>query len=508
MKPDHPRHAFQGLTPGQTLFFGADDIGKTGMERLEDNVIGFITAYRLFQEAERVLLAVSGGADSIALLHIMHRLVDREILRLALVCIHVNHGLRGAAGDADEAFVVEQATKLGLPLTIERIDVATYAKAEKLSIETAARQLRLACLSEVARSEKCSWIATGHQRDDNAETVLHRLRRGTGFRGLGGIWPARELCDGLTWGRPLLNCTRLEIEAYLRTRGLVWREDHTNSNCIYTRNHIRHRLLPSLQREASGSLTDLLSKLATSSCKLYTHIARQAAEAEARHVHSTDDECLIEKEALAHLPQPVAVELIRRQLTSLDCGERDLTQRHFRSILDLTRSASPDKAPLLPDGLIACRRGQYVALHRPVKRNPIPVESPAAQITVPGAASFGGYSVEASTMSSHDLSIAEIKHDKSPLLEYLDLGRIKGPLVVRRRQRGDRFQPLGLAGWKRLGKFLTAARVPEAARDKVLVLEDAEGIIWVCPIRISERVKVTDRTRQILVLEVTHTGTN
>lgn len=475
------------------------------MEHLEDNVVRFINAHNLFRGAGRVLLAISGGADSIALLHVMYRLVDRGVLHLDLACVHVNHGLRGAAGDADEAFVAEQAARLGLPLTTRTVDAATHAKTHRLSIETAGRQLRLACLSEAARSQGCAWIATGHQKDDNAETVLHRLRRGTGFRGLGGIWSARQLCEGLTWARPLLDNTRAEIVAYLQARNLKWREDHTNADCVHTRNYIRHCLLPKLQSEASGSLVEQLASLAMSSQRLHAHVAELAEIAEAQHVH-TGTECRLEARALAALPNLVAVELIRRLLTSLGCGERDLTRYHYQGILELAMSDSTVPASILPGGFLACRRGEQIVLRRHIASPSIPVDTPSVEIAIPGTTDSGDYRIEARILSPSDITRTRIEDDKNPLLEYLDLGRIKGSVVVRRRRRGDHFQPLGLAGQKKVGKFLTAARTPEVIRQKVLVFEDSERIIWVCPVRISERVKVTDQTRQILVLEVTDVG--
>ena len=476
------------------------------MERLEDNVVRFVEAHHLFQGAGQVLLAVSGGADSIALLHIMHGLVDQGILHIELACIHVNHGLRGAAGDADEAFVAEQAAKLKLPMKTRTVDVATHAQTHRLSVETAGRQLRLACLSEIARSQRCTWIATGHQKDDNAETVVHRLRRGTGFRGLGGIWPARQLREGLTWARPLLDTTRDEIVAYLQSRNLKWREDRTNADCIHTRNYIRHRLLPELQRETAGSLVEQLASLALSSQRLYARVAEQAKIAETQYVRTDTDQCLIETEILATLPGLVAVELIRRQLVHLGCGEQNLTTCHYQGILALATSDLMVKAPILPGGFVAYRRSGRVILRRPIAPHEIPRNTPSVEIAIPGTTDFSDYRIEACILSPTDIARTEIENDKNPLLEYLDLSGIKGPLVVRQRRCGDRFQPLGLASQKKVGKFLTAARVPETTRQKTLVFEDSEGIIWVCPVRISERVKVTDQTRQILVLEVTDLG--
>ncbi|MHC4690234.1 MAG: tRNA lysidine(34) synthetase TilS, partial [Planctomycetota bacterium] len=142
------------------------------------------------------MLAVSGGADSIALLYVMNSLKKQGIVDCFLMCAHIHHQLRDKEADKDEQFVISKCEELGVPIETKRIDVLEYAAEKKISIETAARQLRISCLIDIAKVHKCDYIATGHQKDDNAETVLQRLGRGTGYRGLGGIWPLRELERG------------------------------------------------------------------------------------------------------------------------------------------------------------------------------------------------------------------------------------------------------------------------------------------------------------------------
>jgi len=473
------------------------------VEPLEDKVACFIRAHRLFEGTARILLAVSGGADSIALLHVMRTLASKGVLPADLTCIHINHQLRGAASTGDAAFVLEQAAKLKLPCITRNIDVSTWARTQKLSIETAGRQLRLACLGQVAQGHDCAWIATGHQQDDNAETVLHRLRRGTGFRGLAGIWPYRPLADGPRLARPLLGCTRAEIVAYLQSRHLKWREDRSNADCVYTRNYIRHRLLPHLQSECAGPLTAELADLAASAQNLHLRVAKEAEAATIRHVTSVGDARAIEAVALAALPEMVAVELVRGQLTGLGCGERDLTQHHYRGILALARPDSTGKAMCLPGGFVACRQHDRIVLCRPASSDSVPIPTAGAKLTVPGTTDFAGYRIEARILTCTESVMKEIKGDKGPFVEYLDFDRIGSDFVVRGRRQGDRFVPLGLPGEKKVGKFLTAARVPEETRRQVLIVADQEQILWVCPVRISERVRITDRTRRILALSVT-----
>jgi len=189
------------------------------VSELEQRIADFVRDNELLDSAGRVLLAVSGGADSTALLYAMCALKDRGILVAELVCAHINHRLRGIRGDQDEEFVVEQAEKLGLKVRTRRVDVRGFARKARLSIETAAREMRISALLEIAAECDCNLVATAHQKDDNAETVVQRLARGTGIRGLGGIWPRRALGQGhIRFVRPMLCATRCDVIAYLKGR--------------------------------------------------------------------------------------------------------------------------------------------------------------------------------------------------------------------------------------------------------------------------------------------------
>jgi tRNA(Ile)-lysidine synthase len=470
----------------------------------EDKVAAFAAAYELIGPEDRVLVAVSGGADSVALLHALSQLRSGGGLRCDLVCAHVNHHLRGPASDADERFVQSQASVLGLPFAVTSLDVAGFAGQRRLSIETAARVLRMQALLDMANQSQCHVIACGHQKNDNAETVIHRLLRGTGLRGLGGIWPSRSAGEGVRLVRPLLCVTRHEVVEYLRDRGLAWQEDATNADCRFTRNAIRRLLLPALQQEATSSLMETLSCLALSSHGLYARtIASEVDRVQQAAVQSTGDGGLsLDVETLKAEPPYVQAELIRQALARLGCGERDLAEVHYAGLLALVGARHRSQGVSLPGGFSAQRRGAALHISHHV---PATAHEPGAgpiQIQVPGPTRTGTCLVEAVIVPMDEALARRIRTNRCPTTEWLDCDQLNMPLVLREPRPGDRFRPLGQSHDKKVGRFLLDARISRDRRDQVVVVEDHDKIVWVCPVRISDLVKVTAATRRVVQISI------
>ncbi|MHC4158681.1 MAG: tRNA lysidine(34) synthetase TilS [Planctomycetota bacterium] len=475
----------------------------------EKKVAGFIKGRAAFGTSDRILLAVSGGADSTALMHVMSALKAEGVTGAELLCTHLNHQLRGGEADADEEFVVKQAGDLKLSVITGRIDVRGYASERKLSIETAARQLRIEKLIDMAKANGCGWIATGHQKNDNAETVLQRLARGTGIRGLGGIWPVRDFGKGVSFVRPLLCVSRDEIVEYLQGRGLQWCQDRTNVDYSYRRNFIRHQLLPELQRDCSGSLIEQLSELAETARKFYSLVCERAEKAWEESADFRGGILKVNLEVFRREAAAVKVELVRRGLTAIGSGEGDLTQKHYERILQLAEQNEGGKRIELPRGfvvqweydkLIFMRAGELFKAEEQTAKS--------MQVEIPGQVRFGRYLIEARVLEASECDIEKFRAEKNEFTEWFDLEKVKGPLAVRFRQAGDRFTPLGLGEQKKVGKFLTAALVRQELRKKVLVVCDSEKIIWVWPIRISELVKLTNQTRKVVQLKITDAKQN
>ncbi|HUT28239.1 MAG TPA: tRNA lysidine(34) synthetase TilS [Sedimentisphaerales bacterium] len=484
------------------------------MLQLEGKVAAFISSQDLLGRADRVLLAVSGGADSTALMYAMCALKAKGVIAAELLCCHINHQLRGAEADLDEEFVLGMAAKLELPITTRRADVRLFAEQNKLSIETAGRKLRMQALLEVARDIGCKCVATAHQKNDNAETLVQRLLRGTGFRGLCGIWSARTFGEGIRFVRPLLCVARDEVIEYLRARNLRWRVDHTNLDCTFKRNFIRHRLLPALQADSRGSVLEQLSELAQAALRLHGLVSSSAERAWAESADCSDDSVVLDVKKLSPEHPAVKVELARCSLTQIGSGQGDLTQQHYERMLQLAQQNISGRQIVLPNGFMVRREyGRLIFSRARKETRTLPEKAESIELTVPGMTRFGTYLIEASFVEADKDDFAGRKTDsclprneaegKTNFVERFDSDKLKTPLLIRTRQAGDRFWPLGLAGDKKVGKFLTSAKAPQELRDRILIVADSEKIIWVCPIRMSEQVKVDSGTRNILQLRIT-----
>jgi len=477
----------------------------------EKKVADFIKANELFGSAERVLLAVSGGADSTALLYAMRALSSENILDAELLCAHMNHQLRGTQADLDEDFVLAQAAELKLAITTKRLDVRGFADRNKLSIETTARKLRIESLLQIAGANNCEALATAHQKNDNAETVLQRLVRGTGFRGLGGIWPVRVFADDIRFVRPLLCVRRDEIIEYLQKRNLKWRQDHTNADCTYRRNYIRHRLLPALQQDCTISVVEQLSELARSARGFYGLVCSRADKVWPELADCAGEKIALDSKMFLAQSQPVRVELIRRSLTSIGSGERDLTQHHYEMILQLAEQDVGGRKIELPGAFVVGAEYGNLIFARPQKSEIRSQKTEVRNLSsvvleVPGQTRFGRNLVKAAIFEADEEEFEKFKAEKSNFIERFDFDKIKLPLVVRFRRAGDRFVPLGLRAEKKVGKFLTAAQVPQQIRRRLLIIADSEKIIWVWPVRLSEQTRITGETRKILQLQITDTN--
>jgi len=461
---------------------------------------------RLLADCGRLLVAVSGGGDSVALLHGLKRLKDEGKIGCDIFVGHINHNLRGCDSDGDEEFVKSFAEELGLRCVSRSVDVKGYAGENKLSIETAARDVRIKCLVEMAESLNCNRIATAHHGDDNAETMIYRMGRGTGFKGLCGINPQNIFTlnnSSVTYIRPLLCVTKKEIVTYCQECGVGWRHDHTNDEFDYTRNRIRHLLIPYFQEQGGGALTKNLMTLSNNCQKLYERIERKI------EVHN--DQLFVQLDSggisvtgkiMKELSPIIQAEVIRMALVRVGCGQRDVTRKHYRNIIGLL-TGEGGKVIELPGGFTAKLEFGKILLYSPSESTDEAIyKEERVKIKIPGTVEFGGYEIRAKIIDAADCDLGKFIAEKTENIEWFDMDKIEGAIYARKRKDGDRFVPIGMTGEKKVGKFLTSSQVDYRLREKIIVVEDAKRIIWVGPVRASEETRVCGATGRVLCVEI------
>ncbi|MFQ6089893.1 MAG: tRNA lysidine(34) synthetase TilS [Candidatus Bipolaricaulia bacterium] len=445
-----------------------------------------IARYRMLAPGERVLTAVSGGVDSIVLLHLFYEL--REELKINLIVAHLDHRIRGEESRADAESVAAEAQRLGLPLVLEESDAPAYAKEEGLSLEEAAREVRYRFLEEAAAKVRADKIALGHQRDDLVETLLINLIRGAGLVGLRGMVPVRG-----RYIRPLIKCSRTEIERFAGEHRLEYRQDRTNLEKKYLRNRIRLELLPLLENYRPG-VAARLAQTAQVLGEAAHYLEERARERlEGLVLGEGDDELVLDREKLLE-EEPIIRAFILREAVRRARGTlRDIEFAHLQKMSKLIEGDSTRAECHLPGGLRFRRSGERLSI-APAQQEaePQPYELPL-QIGE-------NYLPEIGWRFTLEEAEPRLKSAEDPLRELIDHDRIEEPLLIRSWRPGDRLRPLGMAGTKKVQDLFVDEKVPPEERGRVPLFCDRRGIIWVVGIRLSEDYKVTEKTKRALLI--------
>lgn len=439
-----------------------------------------IETFAMLSQGDRVTAAVSGGADSVALLDFLCSLLD---YRLTVSACHLNHCLRGAESDRDEQLVRTMCAQYGIPLTVRRVDVAAKARSKGLSLETAARQARYAFFDELAAENGCK-IATAHTLSDTAETVLFNLARGTGIAGLCGIPPVRGHII-----RPLIGCTREQVEAYCHAHGLCYVTDSTNLSDLYTRNHIRHNIIPQLARvnsaalEAIGRMTDALREDA----EYLSNQARQAAQQLAR-----DGGLDAAETALLHPALRARVLALLLEESGVECSA--LRMEQIESLLKDGRKS-----------VLQVGSGKYIVVREGILRFERRVKMPKtgfpAQVLQKNLLDGQTITLDCkkqvyfSYINCLDYEIS----DNIPaflLKNAVDYDKIDASIILRTRQAGDRIRQAGRGCSKTLKKLFNELGLKE--RDRLCVIADSQGVVFAQGAGPDERAAVDKNTRRAL----------
>ncbi len=468
---------------------------------LLSRVLRTIERERLAPAGARVLAAVSGGADSVALLLILHELDAGGHIVLAGVA-HLNHLLRGPEADEDEAFCAAAAARLNVPFVSERIDVRQLAREQKRSVEDAARRARYAFLERAADRLGADAIAVAHTRDDQAETFLLRLIRGAGTRGLGGIRPRVGRIV-----RPLLDLDRVELRTYLEERAESYREDASNADVSIPRNRVRHELLPLLQSRFSPAITDVLAREVVLAQQDEDFLHHQAIELASRIVSreqgTSGESVRIDAAGLGSAPLALSSRVAHDVLSQL-AGSRPISFDHVQRLLAL--SAGEARRVVSVPGGRAVRAGDVIMLRPGRAEKPHEANRFAFLLSIPGEVQSvaHGWAIAAEPLPGLPPAapLAARGHEVAVAADAL-----VGPLAVRSRRQGDRFRPLGAPGARKLQDFLVDRKVPRTDRDALpLVVDGRDRIVWVVGLAVAEGFRVRDRSQGVILLKVKRLG--
>ena len=430
---------------------------------LLDRVVHTIERHRMFTSGDRVAIAVSGGADSVCLLHVLLELALRWNLTLSVV--HVNHNLRGEASRADAEFVRSLAAALGLPFALHELDLSTAPG----NLEQAARDARNAFFRAHLARGLATRVALGHTRSDQAETVLFRFLRGTGSTGLAAIRPVTP--EGIV--RPLIDVERPEIIRFLGDRGIGWREDATNATFDFARNRIRHQLLPQLVSEWNPALTETLAHTADVSFAEEAYWESEIGRLAALHLSQRGRVIFASAAALAALPLAAARRLVRHAI-QLATGSPQIGDfGHIAAVLELAGRPQGTGRTQLP-GIEVRRSFDWLRFAPPAE-----VELYAICPLVPGVTRIP------STDFAISLEMLENSETTRPpnyvynsRMGSIDWNRLSGPLELRNWRPGDQYQPMGIPAAKKIKTLFQQARIPVWERAQWPVLTDAESIVW------------------------------
>lgn len=455
----------------------------------------FIDAHELLHPGAKVIVSVSGGADSMALLSLLYRLASTY--QLTLVVAHVNHQLRGGEAIRDARFVERYADRLGLPFHKTDVDVKALKRRAGLSPQHAARQLRHGALQSLSRSLVATHIALGHTADDQAETMLMRLLRGGGPAGLSGI-PVKRM----PFIRPLLQVYRHSILTYLRAADIPWVEDSSNTNRGYLRSRVRLDLMPTL-RNYHPRIAQRLHDVADMLCADNDALEQQAGALAKQVLRWKVGNAMTAIRRVPFTAAPLALQrrLLRHAIDRLPLSGSAASFRDLEALLRFVVNRGKVGQRLTLAGQLMAEQHSNVVLLWQARALP-PISS-AVVLPTPGTLTLRGLGV---TLTARTLALTQAwKSQVESCRAFVDVGVVPSPLSVRFPRPGDRFHPLGASGSQKLQDFFVNNKVPRAMRPYVpLVLRGTE-ILWVVGYRIADPFKVRPGTQRVLELACSET---
>ncbi len=489
---------------------------KKNNHKLINAVSKTVSSYKMFQPGDRVLVALSGGPDSVALLHVLLGLSPFFFAEVGIA--HLNHSLRQQDSDDDALFVKNMADELEVPCFIEKKDVKTYKKKQKLSLEEAARRVRYDFLLDVSNKNRFNKIATAHHADDNAELVLMYMLRGAGLSGLSGIPPVRKLSGNrVQIVRPFINVSKHEIIDFLSEKRLKYKIDKSNKDIKYLRNRVRLQLLPFLKNVYNPRIVETLNRTAVIARAEEEWIDAEAIDPLLKKIlfKKEDNKIVLSVKDVAVLHDAVKRRIIRKSVEKVKGDLRRVSFHHVDSILNLLEKKAAHWSLDLPDRIRIQREYDFLFISKEI--SPLRDINPKNNKQPPAAFEYKIYRPEKKSTSSQfikelDMILSLSDAGKASDLPdfcsngrktgYFDMDLLEFPFILRNILQGDRFSPLGTKGTQKIKKYCINNKISRTERNKIPVLVSRGQIIWLVGHRIDNYARVTPLTRTVLKAEI------
>lgn len=439
--------------------------------------------YNMLTQGEKVVVGVSGGADSIAMLYALNELIEYG---LELIVAHLNHGIRGDEAKRDADFVKETAKTLGLTFVYGEVDTVKYKEEQGLSLEDAARTLRYKFFDQVLSKHYATKLATAHTLDDQAETVLMRLIRGSGSKGLSGIPP---ISNNII--RPLIDNSRKEIEEFLRSKNVSWINDSTNESNEFLRNKIRHDLIPELETY-NPQIKETLSRTADILRSEEKFISSEALKHFEETFSTNKSELIGNLAYYRNIDKPLRFTLLRLAIERIAGSLKNISSLHITTADDFLLSDSVSGEIEISEGVVIVKGYDTILV---TKKSELEHEFKYS-IQNPGKWGFPEFEVEVSIVKTDTLD------ENNESMAYFDPNTVSFPIEARNFQPGDRFSPLGMASSKKLQDYFTDIKLPQFLRSRVPIFISNGEIMWVGGIRIDDRFKVKEKKNEVLMIKL------
>lgn len=439
-------------------------------------VKAYVKKWHMLQKEDSVIAGISGGADSVCLLFMLLKL--QKELGFALMAVHVNHGIRGAEAERDEAYVKRLCRQWNVRLKVYRENVPAYAKEHGMTEEEAGRDIRRTCFCKVLKEWGGTKIALAHHENDNVETLLWNLCRGTGIRGLGGIAPVNDV-----WIRPLLCVKRREIESYLKKRGISYCTDMTNADRRYMRNRIRMDVIPYLEDCVNTESVSHMGKTMERMYELEQYILEEVGKYKESCTGWKNGRRIIRQTEYTKIPKALRDNVLHEILCETAGRRKDIEEVHIQMLRDLF-TKQVGKRIDLPYGVTAIRTYEGVRFEKNIPE-----------------ASYAGDENELFSIRVFDREPGNVTFPEKIYTKWFDYDIIKNTVKIRHRIAGDSIVINRYGGRKKLKQYFTDQKVPQEDRDKIWIAADGDEVLWIVGYRQSQKYQITEKTTKILEIQ-------